>query len=92
MAGVADLIETFFQQGLDHLDVFDHTGLAGDFDIAIELSPLLATAGRFRIPGVKLPGMSRLPGELSEQIGLTIQPIMHPYDVIVVAGIQRPRE
>jgi uncharacterized protein (TIGR03435 family) len=92
MAGVADVIEEFFQQGLDHQDVFDRTGLAGDFDVAIEMSTLLATAGRFRIPGVTLPGMSRLPGELSEQIGLTIVPIMHPYDVIVVAGIHRPRE
>jgi uncharacterized protein (TIGR03435 family) len=92
MAGVADLIEEFFQQGLDHLDVFDRTGLTGEFDVAIELSPLLATAGRSRIPGVKLPGMSRLPGELTEQIGLTIEPIMHPYDVIVVAGINRPGE
>ena len=92
MADVAGMIEEFFRQGLDHLDVFDRTGLAGDFDIAIEMSPLLATAGRFRIPGVRLPGMSRLPGELTEQIGFTIEPIMHPYDVIVVAGIHRPRE
>lgn len=61
-------------------------------DIRLTMSPLLATAGRFRIPGVRLPGMSRLPGELAQQLGVTIRPIMHPYDVIVVGNISKPAE
>jgi uncharacterized protein (TIGR03435 family) len=87
---LADEIEQNFRASLGGLEIVDRTDRTGTFDIELQMSPLLALAGHFHIPGVKLPGVRLLPAEMQEQLGLTIEPTTAPYEVIVIGNVHRP--
>lgn len=83
MAGVAGALALFFRR-----PVVDRTGLAGFFDIQLELPPLQPAAAT---DAAADPGVSVFT-VLQEQLGLRVEEGRGPVDVLVIDRIERPTE
>lgn len=73
--------------------VIDKTGLAGQFDIALEWNPGLSgprdgTSGSSTL--ADLEARPALTTALREQLGLKLEPATEPLDVIVIDSVERP--
>jgi uncharacterized protein (TIGR03435 family) len=74
--------------GLDR-QVYDHTGLAGNYDFTLTFEPLRsADTGAESGPS----GRPSIFTALQEQLGLKLEPIKGPVDTVVVDHAERPSE
>ena len=70
--------------------VLDRTGLTGTFDFAIEFAP--PPSNPFG-PGAKsrpAPAAPTFVEALKEQLGLRLEPLTGPFDVLVIGNIEEP--
>jgi uncharacterized protein (TIGR03435 family) len=78
MTDIADVIKYVVER-----PVVDQTGLAGRFDFRLRWTPDDSTASRPNAP----PGLFTA---IQEQLGLKLEPVKAPVDVIVIDHIERP--
>jgi uncharacterized protein (TIGR03435 family) len=73
--------------------VVDRTGLAGTFDISLRFRgpepPPGAVASGLPVPTLD-PDLAPIETAIQEQLGLRLQPIREPSDVLVIDRIERP--
>jgi uncharacterized protein (TIGR03435 family) len=67
--------------------VIDRTGLKGRFDYEVRFSP---TAGRLDSVGPALPPVPDLFRALRDQLGLKLEPVIAPVDILVVDSAEQP--
>jgi uncharacterized protein (TIGR03435 family) len=77
--------------------VFDETGLEGAFNADLEWTPddMSATSPDGQISNALSGGAAELPGYLTavqEQLGLKLETVKDPVDVLVIDHIERPTE
>jgi uncharacterized protein (TIGR03435 family) len=93
--GASCTMETFARilSGLAGRAVEDHTGLSGEFDMALEYTPDIAGPGpQGSIDGTP-PNSSDAPSiftALQEQLGLKLESRTGPVDVLVIDHIEQP--
>ncbi len=94
--GASTTIEIFARtlSGLVGRAVEDHTGLSGQFDMALEYTPDVARPGP-QGSDVTSPNSSDSPSiftALQEQLGLKLESRTGPVDVLVIDHIEHPLE
>jgi uncharacterized protein (TIGR03435 family) len=74
--------------------VFDRTGLSGQFDIALEWNPALSRMPEWetRVTLADLELRPVLFTAIREQLGLKLEPVTEPIEVLVIDGVERPTE
>jgi uncharacterized protein (TIGR03435 family) len=80
MAEIAGVMKYFLDR-----PVVDQTGLAGRFDFVLKWTPDEADAGDPNAP----PGLFTA---IQEQLGLKLEPVKAPIDVLVIDHVERPTE
>ena len=76
--------------------VIDRTGLAGSFDVKLRWSPGPGENGPFDTNATGLtdtdPGRPSFVTALQEQLGLKLEPVKGPVDVLVIDKVEKPSE
>ena len=91
-ASVADLASVLQRAALDR-PVVDKTGLAGQFDFALEFAPdETVFGGAFRTANSDDLAKPGLFAAIQEQLGLKLEGARGPVDVLVIDHVERPSE
>lgn len=72
--------------------VRDRTDLTGGFDVDLEFRPFSATPATADGTAVSADSGSALFTALQEQLGLKLEPMRGPVDVLVIDHVERPTE
>jgi uncharacterized protein (TIGR03435 family) len=86
VAGLVDLLSSR-QFGLDR-QVYDHTGLSGNYDFTLTFEPLQSATGAASEPS----GRPSIFTALEEQLGLKLERSTGPVETLVIDHVERPSE
>jgi uncharacterized protein (TIGR03435 family) len=96
MAQLSDQVRGYLRPWSNWYDeppVFDETGLAGRYDVTLEmLQPIAGLMYRYQraIPMLELVGFQSFPTALREQLGLRLENRTTPGNVLVIDDARRP--